>query len=190
MKHDDEKLSEEEILSLVSDELTNFENIDEDKKAEILNFFSNNAEFFQSQDVLKKFFEYVRNEIFILDEFIQGTKHLKDLDTLILFEDLQLTMIGKIQKSLQQLPDEISSLLDEGQFIQEEIQDLKIEEETLKLLQDNIKEQEDDEVKESQLQEIVIRLQHNKERQKSITAREKDLQRRLKFVETNQLHLL
>ena len=41
MKYDNEKLSEEEILNLVSDELTNFENINEDKKAEILNFFSN-----------------------------------------------------------------------------------------------------------------------------------------------------
>ena len=93
----------------------------------------------------------------------------------MLGENLQLTMIGKIQKSLQQLPNEISSLLNEGQFIQEEIQDLKTEEDQLQKTLKHLQYSSEDETKNSQLQEIVIRLRHNKERQKSITAREKDL---------------
>ena len=81
-QHDDEKLSETEIHDFVNNELTNFENVDENKKTEILSFFSNNTDFFQTKNNLIKLFSIVKKDLSVLDEFIQGTKQLSNLDEL------------------------------------------------------------------------------------------------------------
>ena len=192
-QHDDEKLSETEIRDFVNNELTNFENIDEDKKAEILNFFSNNTDFFQTKNNLIKLFSIVKKDLSVLNEFIQGTKQLSNLDELEVevvaeSDDIE-EKIGEVdKKSFEVLQAKMQQAEIEQQksakalieFLSERIKTINEELETLTSDKDILMKQKNQ--LQTELKTITGKIKDIIESEKVLKAKKKSVEAELKKV--------
>ena len=192
-QHDDEKLSETEIRDFVNNELTNFENINEDKKAEILNFFSNNTDFFQTKNNLIKLFSIVKKDLSVLNEFIQGTKQLSNLDELEVevvaeSDDIE-EKIGEVdKKSFEVLQAKMQQAEIEQQksakalieFLSERIKTINEELETLTSDKDILMKQKNQ--LQTELKTITGKIKDIIESEKVLKAKKKSVEAELKKV--------
>ena len=192
-QHDDEKLSETEIRDFVNNELTNFENVDENKKTEILSFFSNNTDFFQTKNNLIKLFSIVKNDLNVLDEFIQGTKQLSNLDELEVevvaeSDDIE-EKIGEVdKKSFEVLQAKMQQAEIEQQksakalieFLSERIKTINEELETLTSDKDILMKQKNQ--LQTELKTITGKIKDIIESEKVLKAKKKSVEAELKKV--------